>query len=111
MVPGRHIMVSDTLSSNPGPATPGCVALGRSLSLSEAQFSLLQNGEKTDLMAGQNELVNHVSHRWQSLAPRTAVHRRSSSRRGCWAWLPWPHSLGAGPRLEGSRVQLGLPGE
>lgn len=64
-----------------------------------------------DLMAGQNELVNHVSHRWQSLAPRTAVHRRSSSRRGCWAWLPWPHSWGAGPRLEGSRVQLGLPGE
>lgn len=54
MVPGRHIMVSDTLSSNSGPATPGCVALGRSLSLSEAQFSLLQNGEKTD----RSEVVN-----------------------------------------------------
>lgn len=45
------MVVSDTLSSNPGPAT-------HSAYLSEAQFSLLQNGEKTNLMAG---LLNELS--------------------------------------------------
>lgn len=57
-------------------------------------------------MAGLNELIKHVNHPWQSLAPsRPSIHGKSSSLGGGWARSSWLHSVG-----EGSRVPAGVAG-
>lgn len=57
-------------------------------------------------MAGLNELIKHVNHAWQSLAPsRPSIHGKSSSLGGGWARSSWLHSV-----EEGSRVPAGVAG-